>query len=210
MFMKRITYEYRHRIIQFIKFTFCPKLRKQHERVLAEAEEMAETALGKARFAMFEQACKERERQAPKLIFEETAVFISTREKPELHFYNVRKYRKRIREQFKFLRESGANTFIVEYSSPYGLLAMEMLLGMEQDHEPFRLFCFKRLGKKRQTYRLVKEYPLELVYLAARCDYSYGLLSRCEMFDLLHEANYLANESSVYSQKDVFRACVSE
>lgn len=171
---------------------------------------MAETALGKALFEVFEQESKEREQQAPELIFEETAVFMSTREKPQLHFYNVRKYRKRIAEQFKFLRESGANTFIVEYSSPYGLLAMEMLLSLQKDQAPFHLYCFKQLDRKRQTYRLVKEYPLELVFLAARCDYSYGLLSRCEMFDLLHEANYLANESSVYSQKDLFRACVSE
>ena len=111
----------------------------------------------------------------PKLDPHRTILFQS---KPDEHLCNSISadfYRQRVLSIHKWARQLGTNTFLTDYSTPFGLLALETLLALRKGDDSFRVFSFRScyIGSRR-TYRTVVESNLELILLVSQSDYCYS------------------------------------
>lgn len=66
----------------------------------------------------------------PVLVPQETILFTSGRHSRRCNFLTARRYRTYIRMTCIWAREQGITTFITDYTTPFGLLALEILLSL--------------------------------------------------------------------------------
>lgn len=111
----------------------------------------------------------------------------------------ARHYKKWFKKQYTRLREMGAHTFLCDYFTPLGLMAVEELQALRRQGEQFELYAI-RLGRKKKTYRLFKERQLDVLILAAQCDYNYGCL-----YDLFLEYRVLRHYGICLSDQGICR-----
>lgn len=91
------------------------------------------------------------------------------------NFLTAKKYRRRICTAIEWGIANGIEIFLVDYTTPFGLLALETLLEKQGEHGSFKIYVYQTEHfRKRRSYRIVKETPVELCLLAARADYFYG------------------------------------
>lgn len=196
--MKRVTYDYWLAFVHGMNFIFHPEKKKEFQQLMEKSRQVSnQPADVKFRTPLKLQQI-EHETHAPELIPHETAIFMTACDMP-IHLIKVHKYRKLIQKQYRSLYSKGVNTFIVDYGSPYGLLALEVLLQLKQDGESIFLYCYKRLGVPRKSYRLIKECTIEIVKLAAKCDYSYDLIRDAALFRLMARSKFFASEAGILS-----------
>lgn len=111
----------------------------------------------------------------PKLIPKKTMAFHSWRNNCSCNFITASSFRKKIRDEVQWGRENGIEVFLVDYTTPFGLLAFETLLEERKRHGDFRVYVYQsRYFSKRRSYRFVKETPLEVMFMNAEADYHYG------------------------------------
>lgn len=102
-----------------------------------------------------------------------TAVFTAAGRPSAMRWYNLWYYRWKVREDFFWLLDHGYHSFVVNYGSRYGLLALEELLRLREQGEDFHLYCGKvfgerwRLSTKREGWR-------ELC-MTCSCDCNFGM-----------------------------------
>lgn len=96
---------------------------------------------------------------------------------PEEHGCNsltAASYRQKILNAIEWAQERGVTTFMADYYTPLGLLALETLVELREDGADFRVYtvrsCYLR---QRRTYRMVPETGVEMALLSARADYSF-------------------------------------
>lgn len=110
----------------------------------------------------------------PKLDPRRTMLFHS---RPEEHLCNTITadfYRQKIIDTREWARRHGITTFLVDFHTPFGLLALETLLELREAGDNFRVYAVKsRYFAKRKTYRTIPETGIEMAFLASRADYSY-------------------------------------
>lgn len=83
-------------------------------------------------------------------------------------------YRQQIRAAHKWARQQGLNTFLTDYTTPLGTLALETLLELRKTDDSFRVFSFRSNHvRARKTYRTIPETDLELILLVTQADYCY-------------------------------------
>lgn len=108
------------------------------------------------------------------------------------NFLTASRYRKHIRHVYTWAAERGIDTFIVDYTTPIGLLSLETLLSLRDAGESFRLYAVRAISvRERKSYRLIRETPLEIIFLELNCDYTY------------HSPNFIEMKEKVYSKVGV-------
>lgn len=116
---------------------------------------------------------------SPKLIPRRTMLFYSIPSCKECNALTAHYYRKKIRSAYFLSREHGITTYLVEYSGPLGLLALETLLSLRDEGEEFTLYCVAVRGDAAsKSYRLLPETTEERLQMQHRCDYNYFHVSR--------------------------------
>lgn len=103
----------------------------------------------------------------------ETAIFGIHETCSSIRFYNIKRYRKKVRKDAAWLLMHGYCNMIADYSSHYGFIALEELLSLRREHRGFRVFSVKIMGL---NWRLStwKEFIHE-IYLTLECDQDLGL-----------------------------------
>ena len=147
------------------------------ERLMAEFEEMADR-LPQTEKDDIERTVREQYEKTdaarPKLNPRRTMLIHS---RPEEHGCNAMTaplYKQKILNTLEWARERGITTFLADYYTPLGLLALEVLVELREHGENFHVFAVRSTYfGKRKTYRTIPETPVELAFLATRADYSY-------------------------------------
>ncbi|RKI64551.1 hypothetical protein D7V91_16025 [bacterium 1xD42-67] len=113
----------------------------------------------------------------PVLVPQDTMLFSSGHHSRRCNFLTARRYRAYIRMSYIWAQKHGINTFIADYTTPFGLLALETLLELRSIGEDFTLYTInsRHIGR-RKSYRLIWETDLELAWILAKCDYRYQCL----------------------------------
>ena len=102
----------------------CPaKVEKELEELEADASTIPDSEVKE-----IEEAIEPSAENLPKLIPEKTMAFHSWRNTCACNFITAPSYRKRIRNEMQWGRENGIEVFLVDYTTPFGLLAFETLL----------------------------------------------------------------------------------
>lgn len=110
----------------------------------------------------------------PKLDPRRTMLFFSRPDEHRCTAVTAPFYRKRINRAVQWALDHGINTFLADYATPLGLMALEILIEHPGRHKAFHVYAIKSTFiNKRRSYRLVKETGLEIAILTSSADYSY-------------------------------------
>ena len=95
--------------------------------------------------------------------------------------------------------EHGFTTFLVDYGTPFGLLALEVLSELRGTGAKFSLYAARSVHMgQRKSYRLHLESDAALVPLLARCDYNYTQFSPAQtIFRLYLKFDYFCTEAGI-------------
>lgn len=87
------------------------------------------------------------------------------------NFLTAQKYRNEVVRYAMVSLMNRIDTFFVNYSSPFGLIALEKLLEMREKKYSFRLYAIQGGSiTRRKTYRLIPETNAEILQMGIRCD----------------------------------------
>lgn len=126
---------------------------------------------------MVEEEYEERINCEPVLDPKTTILFTSGHHRRRCNFLTARRYRTYIRLSYLWAREQGITTFITDYTTPFGLLAMETLLELRSTGADFVLYAISsRYFARRKSYRLIPETDIEIAWNLSKCDYRYQSL----------------------------------
>lgn len=128
-----------------------------------------------------------------------TIVFSSYNSKKRCNFVTAHYYRRLITKNLKWAIERGFSNVLVDYTTPYGLLALETLLPIKTNGTRFNLYAVKSLlFSERKSYRLVPETNIEIAFLTRECDYSFSqYLPEETLFQIFNNAGVLCSESGI-------------
>ena len=118
------------------------------------------------------------------------------------NWITARHFRRYIFKCCHWATQHGITTFIIDYTSTFGLLAMESLISCKNQGEDFQLYSVRSdyIGR-RKSYRLIPETNLEIIFLTMECDYDY-LLRPQEAISAV-----FPNVGAVCSEKGIWMAC---
>ena len=110
----------------------------------------------------------------PVLAPQTTILFAGQDHGRRCNFLTARRYRTYIRLSYAWARKQGITTFIVDYTTAFGLLAMETLLELRSKGADFVLYAMNsRHFARRKSYRLIPETDIEIAWDLSKCDYRY-------------------------------------
>lgn len=113
-------------------------------------------------------------RMEPTLYPRRTLLFGGGYYSRKCNFLTASRYRKQIRHTYTWAVERGIDTFIADYTTPIGLLALETLLSLRDAGESFHLYAVRAISvRERKSYRFIRETPIEIIFLMQKCDYIY-------------------------------------
>lgn len=138
-------------------------------------------------------------RSEPILIPQNTMFFGGGKSKKKVNFWNAGHYRADIQKAYAWAISHGINVFVVDYSKPIGLLALETLLDLRCADESFRLYAVQTArARSTKSYRLIRETDIEIIQMLAKCDYFFHYLTIVEMFDKISsKVGYRYNEDGI-------------
>lgn len=112
-------------------------------------------------------------------------------------------YKQKILNALEWARERGITTFLTDYCTPLGLLALETLVELREQGESFHVYAVRStyFGKRR-TYRTIPETPVEMAFLPARADYSYHDPLEDMLTDVLPSAWIQCSEQGIWFARD--------
>ena len=143
------------------------------EEILAEFEERAESVTPEEKEEI-KRTFQEHEDNEPVLDPEKTMLIQSRPEEHGCNAFTVGSYRDKLFIAIEFARKNGIDTFLADYSTPFGLLALEELVKLREAGENFRVYAVKsNYITQRRTYRIIRETPIEMAFLPVRADYTY-------------------------------------
>ena len=106
-----------------------------------------------------------------------TVLIYSKDDELRCNFITTRKYENYITRLYYQALEWGMNTFVVDISSPFGLLVYEMLLVLRERGDTFKVYVFhSRPHALSKSFRLVPETDLERIFDRTKADYYYNSL----------------------------------
>ena len=106
-------------------------------------------------------------------------------------------------------RKQGITTFIADYTTPFGLLAFEILLELRSTGANFTLYAVssRHIGRRR-SYRLIKETDLELAWNLAKCDYRYQCLYSVDtLYKIYSNSGTHCTEDGIRQKQQMPRPC---
>ena len=132
-----------------------------------------------------------------------TMLFHSKQDEHLCNSFSANFYRQRVRVIHKWARQLGFNTFLADYSTPFGLLTLETLLELRKGDDSFRVFSFRsRYVGKRRTYRATLESDLELILLVSQADYCYSGSSPKTFFHIVSQVPIVCTERIIWIGKE--------
>lgn len=141
----------------------------------------------------------------PALSFRNTMLFEGKSTSKKCNFLTAPFYRSNIRRAYFWATAHGIDVFIVDYTCPIGMLAMETLLDLRDSGEKFHIYAVR--GKyicARRSYRLIKETNLELIFMTGKCDYNYSHLFVQEMKEkILSKVGVIYTEKGIYVKDEL-------
>ena len=107
-------------------------------------------------------------------------------------------YRKRILSEIKRGREWGINAYFADITTPFGLLALEVLVE-ERKRSGGIVICSYRTNhiRKRKTYRIMKEKSLDFLLLDVQADYHFEGTPAEALVDVLPKIAFHVSESGL-------------
>lgn len=146
-----------------------------------------------------EQRFKEHKAAEPTLEPRRTIIFSSYNSKKHCNFVTANYYKRLITRNLQWALERGFTNVLVDYTTPYGLLALETLLPIKTNGTRFNLYAVKSLlFSERKSYRLVPETNIEIAFLTRECDYSFSqYLPEETLFQIFNNAGVLCSESGI-------------
>ena len=127
------------------------------------------------------------------------AILFHSRHSWICNFLTAPYFRRAIRRSFQWAVEHGFTTFLVDYGTPFGLLALEVLSELRRTGVKFSLYAARSVHMgQRKSYRLHRESDTALVPLLARCDYNYTQFSPAQtIFRLYLKFDYFCTEAGI-------------
>lgn len=149
-----------------------------------------------------ERTIREHEENEPTLIPEKTMLVFSRPEERKCNALTVGTYRNKVHTAIEWARRNGVNTFLADYCTPLGLLALEELLKLREAGADLRVYGVRSTYiDKRKTYRIVRETPIEMAFLAARADYTYHKLPAYMVHFIFSQAGFHCTESGLWCKR---------
>ena len=103
-----------------------------------------------------------------------TILFSSYYSEKKCNFLTKSYCKKQIVKGFHWATERGFTTVLVDYATPFGLLALETLLPLKIE-ESFNLYCVKScFFGARKSFRLIPETGVEIAFLTSKSDYVFN------------------------------------
>lgn len=131
-----------------------------------------------------------------------TVLYYGTGKFFECNFLNAFIKRKDIVHTYYWAAEHGFTTYIVDYATPFGLLALQTLNDLRANGEFFNLYVYKgNFRPKRRTYRLIPETQFEIIMEAARSDYCFSLYGAEVLHKILFRAGILCKGHGIEFSK---------
>ena len=127
------------------------------------------------------------------------AILFHSRHSWICNFLTAPYFRRAILRSFQWAVEHGFTTFLVDYGTPFGLLALEVLSELRRTGVKFSLYAARSVHMgQRKSYRLHRESDAALVPLLARCDYNYTQFSPAQtIFRLYLKFDYFCTEAGI-------------
>ena len=127
------------------------------------------------------------------------AILFHSRHSWICNFLTAPYFRRAIRCSFQWAVEHGFTTFLVDYGTPFGLLALEVLLELRGTGVKFSLYAARSVHMgQRKSYRLHQESDVSLIPLIAQCDYNYTQFSPAQtIFQIYLKLDYFCTEIGV-------------
>ena len=127
-----------------------------------------------------------------------TIVFHSRADEKLCNSVSAPFYRQQILAAHKWARQQGINTFLTDYITPLGILALETLLELRKTDDSFQVFSFRSNHvRTRKTYRTIPETDLELILLVTQADYCY-----CGISYFVTQASVTCSERGIWITKE--------
>lgn len=180
--------------------TICPAVNRKKEQ---ESNTVIDS-LGQEFADEFAAEMKDVESNVPELVPDKTMLFFSRPEEHSCNFITAFYHRKRIGYALAWAEQRGISTFLADYSTPFGLLALETML-QKRDNGAEIMVCAAKghfIGK-RKTYRLIKETPIEIAFLTARADYVYSMLPMQTFYEVFLHAGIHCSETGIWISKNI-------
>ena len=150
-----------------------------------------------------ERTIREHEENEPVLNPEKTMLIFSRPEEHKCNVLTVESYRDKLRVAIEWARKNGVDTFLTDYSTPLGLLALEELLELREAGENFMVYGVRSTYfAKRKTFRIVPETPIEMAFLAARADYTYHETPEYTVHFIFPQAGIHCTERGLWYSKE--------
>ena len=127
------------------------------------------------------------------------AILFHSRHSWICNFLTAPYFRRAIRCSFQWAVEHGFTTFLVDYGTPFGLLALEVLLELRGTGVKFSLYAARSVHMgQRKSYRLHRESDVSLIPLIAQCDYNYTQFSLVQtILQIYLKLDYFCTEIGV-------------
>ena len=152
---------------------------------------------------MVEEEYEERINCEPVLDPKTTILFTSGHHRRRCNFLTARRYRTYIRLSYLWAREQGITTFITDYTTPFGLLAMETLLELRSTGADFVLYAISsRYFAKRKSFRLIPETDIEVTWNISKCDYRFQCLYSIDTLRRVYSSvGVRCTENGIYQKR---------
>ncbi len=96
-------------------------------------------------------------------------------------------YRHFIKKVFKWAIKYGIEIFIVDYTTSFGLLALETLSKLKARGEQFFLYCVKSSRiTERRDYHIIHSSDIKLINLVTKSDYDYIYLKPEDVLNTIY------------------------
>lgn len=127
------------------------------------------------------------------------AILFHSRHSWICNFLTAPYFRRAIRRSFQWAVEHGFTTFLVDYGTPFGLLALEVFSELRGTGVKFSLYAVRSVHMgQRKSYRLHRESDVSLIPLIAQCDYNYTQFSPAQtIFRVYLKLDYFCTEIGV-------------
>lgn len=156
---------------KFRLYERCPALFPHALDTDEEVETSPEDALQEIQM---EQRYQEHLAAEPTIEPRRTMLFSSYYSEKKCNFLTKSYCKKQIVKGFHWATERGFTTVLVDYATPFGLLALETLLPLKIE-ESFNLYCVKScFFGARKSFRLIPETGVEIAFLTSKSDYVFN------------------------------------
>lgn len=154
-----------------------PRYKKRMDAQIAKFDSIEDSEELQQFAKVLETEYEEHINSEPVLIPQTTILYTSGHHSRRCNFLTARRYRTYIRWSFDWAQKHGITTFIADYTTPFGLLALEILLERRTSGTDFALYAVssRHIGC-RKSYRLIQETDIEIAWTLAQCNYHYQSL----------------------------------